>query len=62
VLDVEGYWQPLIRLLDHAVSEGFLPAKHRGMLLAGTQPDALLDALEAWQPLDVPKWLDRDRT
>ncbi len=62
VLDVEGYWQPLIALLDHAVTERFLPVQHREMLLAGTDPDLLLDALEAWQPRSVPKWLDRDRT
>ena len=62
VLDVEGYWQPLVALLDHAVTERFLPAQHREMLLTGTDPEALLDALEAWQPRSVPKWLDRDRT
>jgi uncharacterized protein (TIGR00730 family) len=62
VLDVEGYWQPLIALLDHAVTERFLPAQHREMLLSGTDPEALIDALEAWQPRSVPKWLDRERT
>jgi uncharacterized protein (TIGR00730 family) len=62
VLDVEGYWQPLLALLDHAVAERFLPEQHREMLLSDTEPDALLDALEAWQPRSVPKWLDRERT
>jgi uncharacterized protein (TIGR00730 family) len=62
VLDVEGYWQPLLALLDHAVTERFLPEKHRAMLLSDTDPQALLDALEAWQPQSVPKWLDRERT
>jgi len=62
VLDVEGYWQPLLALLDHAVTERFLPEKHREMLLSDTDPQALLDALEAWQPQSVPKWLDRERT
>jgi uncharacterized protein (TIGR00730 family) len=61
VLDVEGYWAPLIQMLDHAVAERFLPPQHRAMLLSATEPDALLDALEAWQPLSVPKWLDRDQ-
>jgi hypothetical protein len=23
LLDVEGYWQPLMRLLDHVIAEGF---------------------------------------
>jgi len=59
--NVEGYWQPLIDLLDHAVAERFLPAQHRAMLLNGTDPDELLDAIAAWEPLTVPKWLDRDQ-
>jgi uncharacterized protein (TIGR00730 family) len=62
VLDVEGYWQPLLALLDHAVAERFLPETHRAMLLSDTDPDALLDALTAWEPQSVPKWLDRERT
>jgi len=62
VLDVEGYWQPLLALLDHAVGERFLAEQHRDMLLSGTEPEALLDALEAWQPPRVAKWLDRERT
>ena len=62
VLDVAGYWQPLLAMLDHAVAERFLPEKHRQMLLSGTDPGQLLDALEAWQPSSVPKWLDRERT
>jgi uncharacterized protein (TIGR00730 family) len=62
VLDVEGYWQPLLALLDHAVAERFLPEKHREMLVSDTDPQALLDALEAWEPQSVPKWLDRERT
>lgn len=62
VLDVDGYWQPLLALLDHAVTERFLAEQNRAMLLSGTEPDALLDALAAWEPPDVPQWLDRDRT
>jgi uncharacterized protein (TIGR00730 family) len=62
VLDVEGYWQPLLAMLDHAVDERFLAEQHRDMLLSGTDPAALLDALEAWQPPHVAKWLDRERT
>jgi uncharacterized protein (TIGR00730 family) len=61
VLDVEGYWGPLIQMLDHAVAERFLSAQHRGMLLSGTDPDELLDALAAWEPQQVPKWLDREQ-
>jgi uncharacterized protein (TIGR00730 family) len=58
VLDVAGYWAPLGALLDHAVSERFLRPEHRAGLLSADDPDALLDALAAWEPVEVGKWMD----
>jgi len=43
LLDVEGYWQPLIALLDHVIAEGFADASLRGHFRA--VPD--VPALEA---------------
>ncbi len=51
VLDVAGYWGPLGAMLDRAVEARFLSAERRAMLLADDDPAALLDALEAWEPL-----------
>jgi uncharacterized protein (TIGR00730 family) len=31
LLDVAGYWQPLIGLLDHVVAQGFADASIRGL-------------------------------
>ena len=45
LLDVEGYWQPLLRLLDSMVAEGFLHPATRSRLLVHTDADSLLDAL-----------------
>lgn len=50
LLDVAGYWGPLIDLLDHAVQQRFVRPEHRGDLLSGTDPDDLLDRLAAWRP------------
>lgn len=30
LLDVEGYWQPLLALLDHVIAQGFADASLRG--------------------------------
>ena len=51
VLDVAGYWGPLGAMLDRAVEARFLSAERRATLLADDDPAALLDALEAWEPL-----------
>jgi uncharacterized protein (TIGR00730 family) len=59
VLDVAGYWRPLLAFLDHAVEERFLRDEHRRMLLSAEEPDALLDALAAYVPTVQEKWIDR---
>ena len=47
VLNVSGYYDGLAAFLDHAVTEGFLPAPQRARLLTAAEPDALLDGLES---------------
>ena len=43
LMDVEGYWQPLLALIDHVIAEGFADLSLRGLFTV--VPDAL--ALEA---------------
>lgn len=45
LLDVAGYYQPLIRFLDHARDEGFIRPAQRARLVVDTDPDRLLDGL-----------------
>ncbi|MCX7890603.1 MAG: TIGR00730 family Rossman fold protein [Rhodobacteraceae bacterium] len=47
VLDSEGYWQPLMRLLDHVVAEGFADASLRGYVTAVADAAALEAGLRA---------------
>jgi uncharacterized protein (TIGR00730 family) len=60
LLDVDGYWDDLGRLLDRAVEERFFKPEHRRMLLVERDAAALLDRFEAYQPPVVEKWIDRD--
>lgn len=62
VLDVEGFFGPLIGFLDRVVEERFLRSEHRAMLLVDDDVDRLLDALAAYEPPEVPKWIDREST
>jgi uncharacterized protein (TIGR00730 family) len=60
LLDVEDFYAPLLAFFDHTVTERFVSAEHRALLLSATTPDALLDLLEAWQPPgETEKWWDR---
>ena len=62
LLNIAGYYAPLVTFFDGAVAEGFLRPQHRDMLHVAADADALLDALESWQPPSVHKWIDRDET
>jgi uncharacterized protein (TIGR00730 family) len=59
LLDVAGYWRPLLDLCDRGVAEGFIRPGHRGLVLAESAPGPLLDALAAWEPPPpTRKWVD----
>jgi hypothetical protein len=45
LLNVAGYYDPLVAFLDGAVREGFLPAPNRGLLRVADEPAALLPML-----------------
>jgi hypothetical protein len=59
LLNVAGYYDGLAAFLDHAVSERFLRAEHRSMLLCEDTPAAALEAIERFEPPIVDKWIDR---
>jgi uncharacterized protein (TIGR00730 family) len=58
VLDVAGFYRPLLAFLDTAVTAGFLRSGHRDLLLTADDPATLLDRLAAWVPVEIPKWLE----
>jgi hypothetical protein len=62
VLNVNGYYDHLAALLDHAVTEGFLRPQHRAVLSVASEPAELLDRLAAFDPPTVGKWLELDET
>ncbi|MGH9247084.1 MAG: TIGR00730 family Rossman fold protein [Acidimicrobiales bacterium] len=62
LLDVDGYYRPLLDLFDRGVKEGLLRDDNRRLVLTAAEPGALLDRLAAWEPVVVPKWLGPDET
>jgi uncharacterized protein (TIGR00730 family) len=61
LLDVDGFWGPLVGLLDHMTAEKFVGLDHRKLLLSSAEPLELLDAMEAWEPPVVARqWLVSD--
>jgi uncharacterized protein (TIGR00730 family) len=62
LLNVEGYYDPLLALLDHAVEERFVSRLHRSMVIEETDPDPLLDLLRDYQAPAFHKWIDREES
>ncbi len=62
LLNTAGYYDPLLRLFDHAVEEQFLRPEHRALVLEATDPGELLNRILQYQPPVLQKWIDRDET
>ena len=56
LLDVAGYWQPLVAFLDHAVESGFIRAPHRALVQVEASADALLDRFASVRADVADKW------
>ena len=61
LLNVNGFYDPLLAMFDKAVNEGFLRAQNRAMALAATDIEALLATMAAYQPEPVSKWLKEEK-
>ncbi|HSM52204.1 MAG TPA: TIGR00730 family Rossman fold protein [Thermoanaerobaculia bacterium] len=59
LLDIAGYYQPLLAFLDRAVAERLLRPEHRGLLLVESEPGRLLDRFAESAPAPAEKWIDR---
>jgi uncharacterized protein (TIGR00730 family) len=62
LLDVAGYFTPLLQFIDGSVRHRFVRAEHRALLLSGEDPVALLAAMRSFRPAPVEKWIDRGQT
>ncbi|HWJ98791.1 MAG TPA: TIGR00730 family Rossman fold protein [Acidimicrobiales bacterium] len=60
LLDVAGFYRPLLTFLDDTVASGFLKPGHRSMIVDATDPAEILAALAAWEPVTTSKWLTAD--
>lgn len=61
-LDLDGYWDPFFALLARMVEGGFVQAQHAGLALRAPSPEAALDALAAWTPPALTRWMISSET
>lgn len=62
ILNTGGYYDGLLEWIDAAVAESFIKPEHRKLIIAGSEPDALFEALMRHDPPAVEKWIRADET
>ena len=61
LLNLLGYYDGLLRFLDHATQERFVRPDHREMILASPSAAELLAVMDGWAAPRAPaKWIDAD--
>ncbi len=62
VLNIDGYYDPLIALFDTMERQGFLIPEHRAMLIVESDPDRLLERFSTYEAPRVKTYMDRSQT
>ena len=57
LLNVAGFYDPLLALFDRAVADGYLKAANRSLVADDTDPAVLLDKLSLPLTAPEPKWI-----
>lgn len=60
ILNVNGYYDPFITMMDNMVSEGFLRQDLRDMLLVSNKVEDLIEKMQNYTPPVVPQYADKD--
>ncbi len=62
VLNIDGYYDPLIALFDTMERQGFLIPEHRAMLIVESDPNRLLERFATYEAPRVKTYMDRSQT
>lgn len=62
LLNINGFYNDLIKMLETMVRKGFLSMDNYNLLLVDNNPERLLKKMEEFRPTKLPKWLNEDRT
>jgi uncharacterized protein (TIGR00730 family) len=58
LLNVAGYYDPLLKVFDRMVEKNFLGKAHRELVLVEVDPSDLLRRFEGYEPPKTVKWID----
>ena len=61
LLNINGFYDPLLAMFDRAVADGFLRPQNRAMALADSEIESLLAQMENYRAEPVSKWLKEEK-
>ena len=61
LLNINGFYDELVKMLETMVRKGFLSMDNYNLLLVDSNPEFLLKKMEEFKPPQLPKWLNSDR-
>ena len=61
ILNIKGYYDPIIDLVANMVEEGFLKDENRKMLLISDDIEVLIDKMEKYEAPTIEKWIQKDQ-
>lgn len=57
ILNVNGYFNGLMKFIEHGVGEGFIREEHANNLIVSDDPDELILALSRYVPVSMEAWI-----
>ena len=62
LLNVAGFYDPLLAMIEHSIAQGFVRPKYRGLLVAESNPATLLDRLAVHESPDgIVQWMTTEQ-
>ncbi len=61
ILNTNGFYDDLLKMLRKMVAHGFLKIENYNMLLVDDSVDGLLKQMKEYKPLALPKWIKKDQ-
>lgn len=62
LLNINGFYNDLINMMETMVVKGFLKMENLELLIVDDNMESLLDKMKQFKPNQVPKWLKPERT
>lgn len=61
LLNTNGFYDDLLRMLKKMVAHGFLTKENYDMILVDESVEGLLQKMDTYKPMPLPKWIQKDQ-